>query len=146
MTKTKKILVLHGPNLNMLGVRQPEIYGHETLEIINERLQLLASELGVTIDTFQSNHEGQLVTWAQEALEKGYDAIVLNPAAYTHSSIALRDALSATGIPVVEVHMSNIHQREEFRRKSLIAEVAVGQIAGFGAQSYLLALRAAADL
>lgn len=146
MTKTKKILVLHGPNLNMLGIRQPEIYGHETLDVINERLELLAAELGVTIDTFQSNHEGELVSWVQQALESGYDAIVLNPAAYTHSSIALRDALTAVGIPVVEVHMSNIHQREEFRRKSLIAEVAVGQIAGFGVQSYLLALRAAAAL
>lgn len=146
MTKAKKILVLHGPNLNMLGIRQPEIYGHETLDVINERLELLAAELGVTLDAFQSNHEGELVTWVQQARENGYDAIVLNPAAYTHTSIALRDALTAVGIPVVEVHMSNIHQREEFRRKSLIAEVAVGQIAGFGVQSYLLALRAAAAL
>jgi len=146
MATTKKILVLHGPNLNMLGIRQPEIYGHQTLAEINDRLQLLASELGVTIDTFQSNYEGELVGWAQEALEKGYDAIILNPAAYTHSSIALRDALTATGIPVVEVHLSNIHRREEFRRKSLIAEVAVGQITGFGVQGYLLALRAAAAL
>lgn len=146
MTKAKKLLVLHGPNLNMLGIRQPEIYGHETLDVINERLELLAAELGVTLDAFQSNHEGELVTWVQQARENGYDAIVLNPAAYTHTSIALRDALTAVGIPVVEVHMSNIHQREEFRRKSLIAEVAVGQIAGFGVQSYLLALRAAAAL
>jgi 3-dehydroquinate dehydratase-2 len=146
MANTKKILVLHGPNLNMLGIRQPEIYGHETLDVINERLRLLASELGVTIDTFQSNHEGELVTWVQAALENGYDAIILNPAAYTHTSIALRDALSATGIPVVEIHLSNIYRREEFRRKSLIAEVAVGQIAGFGVQGYLLALRAAVAL
>jgi len=146
MAKSKKILVLHGPNLNMLGIRQPEIYGHMTLDEINERLRSLASDLGVTVDAFQSNHEGELVTWAQEALGKGYSAIILNPAAYTHSSIALRDALSATGIPVVEVHLSNIHRREEFRKRSLIAEVAVGQIAGFGASSYLLALRAAAEL
>jgi len=146
MAKSKKILVLHGPNLNMLGIRQPEIYGHMTLDEINERLRSLASDLGVTVDTLQSNHEGELVTWAQEALGKGYSAIILNPAAYTHSSIALRDALSATGIPVVEVHLSNIHRREEFRKKSLIAEVAVGQIAGFGSNSYLLALRAATEL
>jgi 3-dehydroquinate dehydratase II len=146
MAKSKKILVLHGPNLNMLGIRQPEIYGHMTLDEINGRLRSLASDLGVTVDTLQSNHEGELVTWAQEALGKGYSAIILNPAAYTHSSIALRDALSATGIPVVEVHLSNIHRREEFRKKSLIAEVAVGQITGFGATSYLLALRAAAEL
>lgn len=146
MAKKKKFLILHGPNLNMLGVRQPEIYGHTTLDEINAQLNSLATELGVTIDTLQSNYEGELVTWAQEALAKGYQAIVLNPAAYTHSSIALRDALSATGIPVVEVHLSNIHRREAFRDKSLIAEVAVGQITGFGANSYLLALRAAAAL
>ena len=146
MTEKKKILVLHGPNLNMLGIRQPEIYGHMTLDEINEQLCTLALELAVSIDVLQSNHEGELVTWAQEALAKGYHAIILNPAAYTHSSIALRDALSATGIPVVEVHLSNIHRREEFRKKSLIAEVAVGQITGFGVKSYLLALRAAAAL
>lgn len=146
MAQSKKILVLHGPNLNMLGIRQPDIYGHMTLDEIDDSLRSLAAELGVTVDMFQSNHEGELVTWVQEALTKGYDAIVLNPAAYTHSSIALRDALSATGIPVVEVHLSNIHRREEFRRRSLIAEVAVGQIAGFGADSYLLALRVAAKL
>lgn len=146
MAQKKKILILHGPNLNMLGIRQPEIYGDTTLDGINKQLRSLASELDVSVDMLQSNHEGELVTWAQEALAKGYHAIVLNPAAYTHSSIALRDALSATGIPVVEVHLSNIHRREEFRKKSLIAEVAVGQITGFGVNSYLLALRAVAAL
>ena len=141
----KKILVLNGPNLNLLGKRQPEIYGTLTLAQIEERTRELAKELGVEIDFRQSNSEGELITWIQEAGTK-FTAIVINPAAYTHTSLALRDAISAVGIATVEIHISNIHMREPFRHHSFIAEVAVGQIAGFGVDSYLLGLRAAADL
>ncbi len=140
----RKILVLHGPNLNLLGKRQPEIYGRLTLQQINAQIRALATELGLDVEVRQSNSEGELVTWIQEAPKK-FSAIILNPAAYTHTSIALRDAISAVGIPTVEVHISNIHKREEFRKHSFVAEVAVGQIAGFGVQSYLLGLRAAAE-
>ena len=141
-----KILVLHGPNLNLLGSREPEIYGHETLADIDARLGSLAAELGAGIEARQSNHEGELVTWVQQAGAEGFGAVIINAGAYTHTSIALRDALTACGLPVIEVHLSNIYKREEFRRTSLISDVAVGQIAGFGPQSYLLALRAAAEL
>lgn len=140
----KNVLVLHGPNLNLLGKRQPEIYGRLTLEQINARIRALAKELGLNIEIRQSNSEGELVTWIQEAPKK-FSAIILNPAAYTHTSIALRDAISAVGIPTVEVHISNIQKREEFRHHSFVAEAAVGQITGFGVQSYLLGLRAAAE-
>jgi len=141
----KKILVLNGPNLNLLGKRQPEIYGTLTLAQIEQRIRALAKELGIEIEVRQSNSEGELVTWIQEAANK-FGAIVINPAAYTHTSLAMRDAVSALGIPTVEIHISNIHQREPFRHHSFIAEVAVGQIAGFGVDSYLLGLRAAAEL
>jgi 3-dehydroquinate dehydratase II len=141
----KKILVLNGPNLNLLGKRQPEIYGILTLAQIEQRIRALAKELGIEIEVRQSNSEGELVTWIQEAANK-FGAIVINPAAYTHTSLAMRDAVSAVGIPTVEIHISNIHKREPFRHHSFIAEVAVGQIAGFGVDSYLLGLRAAADL
>jgi len=141
----KKILVLNGPNLNLLGKRQPEIYGTLTLAQIEQRIRALAKELGIEIEVRQSNSEGELVTWIQEAANK-FGAIVINPAAYTHTSLALRDAISAVGIATVEIHISNIHKREPFRHNSFIAEVAVGQIAGFGVDSYLLGLRAAADL
>jgi 3-dehydroquinate dehydratase-2 len=141
----KKILVLNGPNLNLLGKRQPEIYGTLTLAQIEQRIRALAKELGIEIEVRQSNSEGELVTWIQEAANK-FGAIVINPAAYTHTSLALRDAISAVGIATVEIHISNIHKREPFRHHSFIAEVAVGQIAGFGLDSYLLGLRAAADL
>ncbi len=141
----KKILVLNGPNLNLLGKRQPEIYGTLTLAQIEQRIRALAKELGIEIEVRQSNSEGELVTWIQEAANK-FGAIVINPAAYTHTSLALRDAISAVGIATVEIHISNIHKREPFRHHSFIAEVAVGQIAGFGVDSYLLGLRAAADL
>ncbi len=140
----RKILVLHGPNLNLLGKRQPEIYGRLTLQQINAQIRALAKELGFEVEVRQSNGEGELVTWIQEAPKK-FGAIVLNPGAYTHTSIALRDAISAVEIPTIEVHISNIHKREEFRKHSFVAEAAVGQIAGFGVQSYLLGLRAAAD-
>jgi 3-dehydroquinate dehydratase-2 len=138
----KTVLVLHGPNLNLLGVREPDVYGAVRLEQINERLATLAAELGVNLEVAQSNHEGELVDRIQHAAGTVH-AIVINPAAYTHTSIALRDALLAVRLPVVEVHLSNLAQREEFRRRSLIADVAVGSISGFGADSYLLGLRAA---
>ena len=142
---TKKILVLNGPNLNLLGKRQPEIYGKATLPDIENQVRALAKELGVEIDFRQSNSEAELVTWIQEA-EGKFGALVINPAAYTHTSLAMRDAISAVGIPTVEIHLSNIHKREPFRHHSYIAEVAVGQIAGFGVNSYLLGLRAALGL
>jgi 3-dehydroquinate dehydratase-2 len=142
MAKKKKILVLNGPNLNLLGKRQPDIYGRLTLAQINQKIRALAKELGVDVDIRQSNHEGELVTWIQQAPGQ-FGAIVINPAAYTHSSVAMRDAITAVGIPTIEIHLSNIHKRELFRRHSYIAEAAVGQIAGFGANSYLLGLRAA---
>jgi 3-dehydroquinate dehydratase II len=142
VAKKKAILVLNGPNLNLLGKRQPEIYGHLTLEEINGKIRLLAKELNVEVEIRQSNSEGELVSWIQAAPQQ-FGAMVINPAAYTHTSVALRDAISAVGVPTVEVHISNIHQREQFRRHSFVAEVAIGQIAGFGADSYLLAMRAA---
>jgi len=144
MAQRKKILILNGPNLNLLGTRQPEIYGKLTLAQIEKQLRTLAKELAVEIEFRQSNGEGELVTWIQQAAGK-FAAIVINPAAYTHTSLAMRDAISAVGIAVVEIHLSNIHKREQFRHHSYIAEVAVGQIAGFGVDSYLLGLRAAVN-
>lgn len=135
------ILVLHGPNLNLLGTREPGLYGTATLEGINAALVRLAEELGVSVEYRQSNMEGELVTWIQEAAGV-FQGLVFNPAAYTHTSVALRDAVLAVGIPLVEVHLSNIHKREEFRQQSFLADVAVGQICGFGLESYLLGLRA----
>ncbi|MHB8843460.1 MAG: type II 3-dehydroquinate dehydratase [Nitrospirota bacterium] len=136
------ILVMHGPNLNLLGKREPGIYGTMTLEEINHRLSALARELGADVAFFQSNHEGELVQKVQDAMGK-FDAVVINPGAYTHTSVALRDAIASTGILAVEVHLSNIYRREAFRQHSYISGVAVGQIAGFGPDSYLLGLRAA---
>lgn len=140
-----KIVVIHGPNLNLLGKREPDIYGTFTLEDINKQLSALAAELGVEVSFFQSNHEGELVQKIQDAMGE-YQAIVINPGAYTHTSVALRDAISSTGIPTVETHISNIYRREEFRKHSFISGVAAGQITGFGPDSYLLALRAAVGL
>jgi 3-dehydroquinate dehydratase II len=140
---SKRVLVLNGPNLNLLGLRETQVYGSATLEGINRELQEEAAALGVELETFQSNHEGALVDRIQEALGR-VDFILINPAALTHYSAALRDALQAVQIPCIEVHLSNIYAREAFRRKSLIAPVARGQICGFGALGYRLALRAAA--
>lgn len=137
-----KILIIHGPNLNLLGKREPEIYGTLTLEDINQRIRALAKELGVEVSCVQSNHEGVLVQAIHDAMGL-YQAIVINPGAYTHTSIALRDAISSAGIPTVETHISNIYRREDFRKHSYISGVAIGQIAGFGVDSYLLGLRAA---
>lgn len=133
------ILIINGPNLNMLGTREPEIYGSTTLSDINERIQRCADEAGVAVAFFQSNHEGAIVDKIQEAMGK-YAYIILNAGAYTHYSVAIRDAIAAIDVPVIEVHMSNIYTREEFRHHSVIAPVAMGQISGFGAESYLAAL------
>lgn len=135
-----RVLVLHGPNLNLLGSREAAIYGTATLDAIDASLLKLGDELGVELDIRQSNLEGELVTWIQEA-RSGYHGIIINPAAYTHTSVAIRDAVAAVEVPTVEVHLSNIHRREEFRRHSYISGVALGQITGFGAVGYQLALR-----
>ncbi|MBI1976797.1 MAG: type II 3-dehydroquinate dehydratase [Candidatus Omnitrophica bacterium] len=140
-----KILVLHGPNLNLLGKREPDIYGKVTIQRINRALEKLAAENKVTVDFFQSNHEGEIVDKIGR-IRGEYQAVVINPAAYTHTSVAIRDAISAVGIPAVEVHLSNIYAREDFRRQSLIAPVVKGQISGFGVQSYLLGFLAAIEL
>lgn len=136
-----KILVLHGPNLNLLGTREPGIYGSFTLDEINNSLTCRAKELGIELACFQSNTEGALVDQIQGAVGR-FDGILINPAAYTHTSVAIRDAIAAAALPTVEVHLSNIHSREEFRTKSFTAPVCLGQISGFGADSYLLGLQA----
>lgn len=141
----KKILVIHGPNLNLLGRREINIYGEVTIDQINNQLIKLAKSKNVELETFQSNHEGEIVDRIGAGKKAGFGAIVINPAAYTHTSVAIRDAISASDIPVVEVHLSNIYAREEFRHTSLIAPVAKGQISGFGKQSYLLGLEAAIE-
>ena len=141
----KKILIIHGPNLNLLGKREPDIYGNFSLDALNKRIKKLAKEKKVVVVFLQSNHEGEIVD-AIGSSPKKYDAIVINPAAYTHTSVAIRDAISSIDIPVVEVHLSNIYRREEFRHKSLVADAATGQISGFGVNSYLLGLLAAIEL
>ncbi|HAX61599.1 MAG TPA: type II 3-dehydroquinate dehydratase [Elusimicrobia bacterium] len=140
-----KILVIHGPNLNLLGKREPDIYGKFSLDDINKKIKKLAKEKKVAVDFLQSNHEGEIVD-AIGSSPKKYDAIVINPAAYTHTSVAIRDAVASIDIPVVEVHLSNIYRREEFRHKSLVAAAATGQISGFGVNSYLLGLLAAIEI
>lgn len=138
-----RTLVIHGPNLNMLGRREPDIYGTLTMENINEQIKAKASELGLDISIIQSNSETGII----EAIQRdAYDVLIINPAAYTHTSIAIRDAISAVGKPAIEVHLSNIHSREDFRKVSFIAGVARGQISGFGAESYILALIAAKNI
>jgi 3-dehydroquinate dehydratase-2 len=140
-----RVLFLNGPNLNLLGQREPAVYGKTTLADIEARVRGRANSLKATIDFRQSNDEGELVTWIQQAKNQ-FDAIVLNAAAYTHTSVALRDAISAIGIPTIEIHLSNIHAREEFRHHSVIAAVCKGQIAGFGPDSYVLGLEAAVNI
>jgi len=146
MATLPTIFVLNGPNLNLLGTREPEIYGSDTLDDIAGALEDRARELGVAIDMRQSNHEGHLIDWLHEAQAEGVKAVILNAGAYTHSSVALHDAIKAISVPVIEVHLSNPQARESFRRRSLIASAARGTIAGFGALSYQLALDAAARL
>lgn len=152
-----RILVIHGPNLNLLGTREPEIYGSVTMEEINNSLRQTGQMLGAEVECFQSNHEGAIIDKISQARiltsdsnnnpdKGGFDAIIINPGAYTHTSIAIADAIAGVNIPAIEVHISNIHKREEFRQKSFIASVAVGQITGFGKNSYLLGLRAAVDI
>ncbi len=141
MIKMKNILVIHGPNLDLLGRREPDIYGNFSLEDINAQMRAKAKTAGMVLEILQSNHEGDIVDAIGNAHGK-FDALIINPAAYTHTSVAIRDAISACGIPALEVHLSNIYRREEFRHQSMIAPVAVGQVSGFGANSYLLALEA----
>jgi 3-dehydroquinate dehydratase-2 len=146
MADTATVFVLNGPNLNLLGLREPEIYGRDTLDDIAGRLEDRAREMGLSIDMRQSNHEGHLIDWLHEANALGVKAVLLNPGGFTHTSVALHDAIKSITIPVIEVHLSNPHAREEFRHKSFVGSAAKGTIAGFGANSYLLALDAAASL
>ena len=143
MSKVARILVLHGPNLNLLGKREPEIYGHQTLAEIDADLAAAAKELGVEIECFQSNHEGELIDQLQDAMGTA-TGILINPAGFTHSSVALRDALVATGLPVVEVHLSNVFAREPFRQHSYVSPIAFGVISGLGADGYRFGLEALA--
>ncbi|MFC1576696.1 type II 3-dehydroquinate dehydratase [Candidatus Omnitrophota bacterium] len=142
----QKILVVHGPNLNLLGSREVDVYGTVTIDTINSELKKLAAKSKVDIEIVQSNHEGEIVDIVGGAKKNKVNAIVINPAAYTHTSVAIRDAVSACGVPTVEVHLSNIYSREEFRHTSLIAPVAKGQVSGFGKTSYILGMEAAIEL
>jgi 3-dehydroquinate dehydratase-2 len=144
-TDSQNILVIHGPNLNMLGTREPDIYGHQTLKEINAALTANAERLGLHIETFQSNHEGDMIDKIQQAHDS-FQGIIINPAAYTHTSMAIRDALSMLSIPVVEVHLSNIYKREHFRQTSMMSAVVSAQISGFGSYGYLLALEGLANM
>jgi 3-dehydroquinate dehydratase II len=149
MRKTKKsaprVLVVHGPNLNMLGLREPEVYGRTRLTDIDARLDALGRQWGLSVTAFQSNHEGAIVDKIQASVGK-IDGLIINPAAYTHTSIAIRDAIVILSVPIIEVHISNIHKREPFRHRSLMADVITGQIVGLGVNGYYLALRALADI
>ncbi len=142
----KKILIIHGPNLNLLGQRQTDVYGNMTLDKLNLRLEELAAEAKVLLSIVQSNHEGEIVDIIGKAKDEGINGILINPAAYTHTSVAIRDAILAVNLPVVEVHISNIYAREDFRQKSLISPVCTGQISGFGSESYVLGLKAIVDI
>lgn len=137
-----RILVIHGPNLNLLGLREPDTYGTVTLDAVNDAVRAAATQGGAGVEIRQSNNEGELVTWIQDARDR-FDALVVNAGAYTHTSVALRDAIAAVKLPTVDVHLSNIHAREPFRHHSYVAEVAVGQISGFGLHSYVLGVEAA---
>jgi 3-dehydroquinate dehydratase-2 len=143
MSKEASILVIQGPNLNLLGTREPEVYGKTTLEDIHKRLGKLAKAHSVELDTYQSNHEGELIDRIQKAKQDGVDFIIINPGAFTHTSVALRDVLAGVAIPFTEIHLSNIHQREEFRKHSYLSDIATGVICGLGAIGYELALQAA---
>ena len=143
MSKKASILVIQGPNLNLLGTREPDVYGKTTLEDIHQKLSELAKVQSVHLDTFQSNHEGELIDRIQKAKQDGVDFIIINPGAFTHTSVALRDVLAGVAIPFTEVHLSNIHQREEFRKHSYLSDIATGVICGLGAIGYELALQAA---
>jgi 3-dehydroquinate dehydratase-2 len=142
---TKSLLVLHGPNLNLLGVREPDVYGRTTLAQIDAELGALAADRAAKLVSFQSNHEGALVDRIQAAAGEGVDFIVINPAALTHTSVALRDALAGVAIPFIEVHLSNVHRREEFRKHSFLSDIAVGVVAGLGVASYRAAVSYALD-
>jgi 3-dehydroquinate dehydratase-2 len=143
MSKKASILVIQGPNLNLLGTREPEVYGKTTMEDIHNKLGELAKAQSVELDTYQSNHEGELIDRIQKAKKDGVNFIIINPGAFTHTSVALRDALAGVAIPFTEVHLSNIHQREEFRKHSYLSDIATGVICGLGAIGYELALQAA---
>ncbi len=144
-SKSKKVLVIHGPNLNLLGKREPGIYGHQSLDEINEQLIERGRKLGIEVVTFQSNHEGVIVEEIQAGIGE-FQGIIINPAAYTHTSVAIRDALVMVDVPIVEIHLSNIHKRESFRHVSMIADIVNARIAGFGSQGYLLALEGLAGM
>ena len=144
-SESKKVLVIHGPNLNLLGKREPGIYGHQSLDEINEQLIERGRKLGIEVVTFQSNHEGVIVEEIQEAIGN-FQGIIINPAAYTHTSVAIRDALVMMDVPIVEIHLSNINKRESFRHVSMIADIVTARIAGFGSQGYLLALEGLAGM
>ena len=139
-----KVLLLHGPNLNLLGAREPEIYGHDTLADIDAKCRARAEGLGLALESFQSNSEGALLDRLHAAAKEGVSLVIINPGAFTHTSVALRDALLGTALPFIEVHLSNVHAREPFRRHSYLSDVALGVITGFGVQSYLMAVDAAA--
>ena len=145
LKKIRRVLVIHGPNLNMLGKREPGIYGKTSLDEINKRLKNTGKNLDIAVDTFQSNHEGEIVEKIQDAMDKS-QGLIINPAAYTHTSIAIRDALLLLDIPIIEIHLSNIYKRESFRNKSMIADIATGQIAGFGILGYSMAIEAIATM
>ena len=140
-----KILVIHGPNLNMLGKREPEVYGTSTLDEINQELVSLGNELEIVVETFQSNHEGAIVDKIQGAVGN-CSGVIINPAAYTHTSVAIRDALLLLDVPIIEVHLSNIYKREAFRQKSLVSDIATGQITGLGTKGYFFGVKAAAEI
>jgi 3-dehydroquinate dehydratase-2 len=143
MSKKASILVIQGPNLNLLGTREPEVYGTTTLKDIHQKLEDIAQAQSVDLNTYQSNHEGELIDRIQKAKQDGVNFIIINPGAFTHTSVALRDVLAGVAIPFIEIHLSNIHQREEFRKHSYLSDIATGVICGLGAIGYELALQAA---